>query len=169
MSIYPRTVYEMTKEDLAELLEACKPVPYIVVGTYAPQSPQYRANDAWARLGKKMEFDSTTVQPISGKSQRFFTAIPAEPEDQRKARLQNEEEQRLTAAVEESKKSTAKREADLRAFYEGLPGMTKREWFAWQALMVMLCNQFNYRNEDAHARIAKGYADAMIANMAEDE
>ena len=55
--MYPRTNYEMSEEDLKELLEACKPVPYMVFGGIAPRSPEQNANDAWERLGKKMGFD----------------------------------------------------------------------------------------------------------------
>jgi predicted TIM-barrel fold metal-dependent hydrolase len=69
-----RKEFEMTEEDLNALLEACKPVPYMVIGGYVPRSPQENANDAWERLGKKMGFDHMTVRPISGKGDRFFTA-----------------------------------------------------------------------------------------------
>ena len=70
----PRTDYEMTEEDLGEILTACKPVPYMVFGGIGPSSPQENANRAWKRLGKKMGFDSMSVKP-SNKGRRFFTAI----------------------------------------------------------------------------------------------
>ena len=44
-------------------------------------STQENANAAWGRLGAKMGFDAMTVQPVRGKGQRFFTAVPS-PEDQ---------------------------------------------------------------------------------------
>lgn len=75
---YPRTNYEMTDRDLAELLEACKPVAYMVVGGHAPSSPQENANRAWAALGKKMGFDGDSVVPRDGMGMRHFTAIPTE-------------------------------------------------------------------------------------------
>lgn len=65
--------YEMSQEDLDELLEACKPVPYMIIGGVAPMSPQERANAAWEKLGKKMGFRHMTVRPI-GKGDRFFMA-----------------------------------------------------------------------------------------------
>jgi hypothetical protein len=67
--------YEMSQPQLDKLMNACKAVPYMVVGGIAPRSPQENANDAWAALGAEMGFDSTTVQPC-GKGDRFFTAPP---------------------------------------------------------------------------------------------
>jgi len=84
--MYPRVNYEMTEEDLKAILDACKPVPCMMIGAYAPASSQENANRAWSSLGKKMGFDPMTVQPIQGKGQRFFSAIPTETEDQRKER-----------------------------------------------------------------------------------
>ncbi len=67
----------MTQEDLDTILEASKPVTYIVIGGHAPASPQENPNAAWACLGEKMGFDSMTVRP-SLKGDRYFTAIPKE-------------------------------------------------------------------------------------------
>ena len=66
-----RKEYEMTARQLADLLNACKPVPYIIVGGMPPRSPQERANDAWRALGRELGFVWDTVQSISGKDQRF--------------------------------------------------------------------------------------------------
>ena len=68
-----RIIYELTDEELEELLNASKPVPYMIVGGVSPRSPQENANDAWARLGKKRGFDPMTVRPLLTK--KFFTAI----------------------------------------------------------------------------------------------
>lgn len=65
--------FEMTEADLQTLLEAMKPVPYIIVGGIAPRSRQESANDAWTALGKKMGFKPMTVRP-NGKGDRFFSA-----------------------------------------------------------------------------------------------
>lgn len=70
-----RVNYEMTEADLAELLRACQPVPYMVFGGIAPRSPQENANAAWCALGEKMGFDYLTVRPI-GRAARFFSAVP---------------------------------------------------------------------------------------------
>lgn len=71
--------YKMTDEQLAKLHDACKPVVCIKVGSSLPRGPQQKANDAWQALGKEMGFDYMTVRPVSGKSDRFFTATPTEP------------------------------------------------------------------------------------------
>lgn len=70
-----RQRFEMTEADLKQVLEACKPVPYMVFGGVEPRSPQQNANDAWAELGSRMGFDSTTVEP-TGEGDRVFTAVP---------------------------------------------------------------------------------------------
>ena len=58
----PRTEYEMDKADLAKILDACKSVPVMMVGDYSPSSPQENANNAWARLGDDLGFDSVTIE-----------------------------------------------------------------------------------------------------------
>jgi hypothetical protein len=70
--------YEMTQEDLDRLLDACKPVPYMVIGGRPPRSPEQNANAAWDALGRKMGFVGHTARPIPGKGDRFFTAEPVE-------------------------------------------------------------------------------------------
>ena len=71
-----RREFEMTQAQLDRLLEACKPVPYMVFGGIEPRSPQENANAAWAALGKEIGFEHMTVKP-SSKGNRFFTAEPA--------------------------------------------------------------------------------------------
>lgn len=72
-----RQEFQMTDEQHARILDACKPVPYLVAGGREPASPQENANAAWAQLGREMGFDYMTVEPVSGKSDHFFTAEPA--------------------------------------------------------------------------------------------
>lgn len=72
-----RKNYEMSEADLLKIMEACKPVPYIIIGNTMPRSPQENANDAWAALGKRMGFDYETVNP-TGQGDRFFSAMPLE-------------------------------------------------------------------------------------------
>jgi len=73
-----RINYEMTEEDLQQILDACKPTPVIKIGNYTPASPQENANRAWRMLGEKMGFDYMTVQPIAGKGNQCFSAVPTE-------------------------------------------------------------------------------------------
>jgi hypothetical protein len=68
--------FEMTEAELESLLEAMKPVPYIVAGGMEPRSRQENANDAWQAMGERMGFDHMTVEPIVGKPSRFFRAEP---------------------------------------------------------------------------------------------
>lgn len=68
-----RINFEMSESDLAELLEACRPVPMIALQCGWPSNPQESASGAWERLGKKMGFKAMTVRP-DGKGVRFFSA-----------------------------------------------------------------------------------------------
>lgn len=79
-----RKEYEMTQAQLDKILDACKPVPYMVFGGVEPASPQENANRAWYALGKEMGFDPMTVRPTD-KGDRFFTAdsVESEPDDPR--------------------------------------------------------------------------------------
>ncbi len=97
--MYPRVEYEMTEKDLEEILEVCKPVPLIALNCGMPDSPQENANRAWKRLGEKMGFDHMTVNPIDGKGNRFFTAVPSETESQKKERLQKELDEKKVARI----------------------------------------------------------------------
>ena len=97
--MYPRTEYEMTEDDLAAILDACKPTPVMMIGGFTGSTPQENANRAWAALGARFGFDPMTVQPIQGRGQRFFTAIPSEPEEQRAARLAREAEHQRYAEI----------------------------------------------------------------------
>lgn len=71
-----RKEYEMTEEQLAALMDACKPTPAMFLSGGQPMcgTPQENANRAWQSLGADMGFDHMTVEPVSGKGQRFFTA-----------------------------------------------------------------------------------------------
>ena len=70
--------FEMTDEDLAALLDASKPTPVMFLSGGIPMcaTPQENANRAWEHLGDKLGFNSMTVQPVSSKGQKFFTAEP---------------------------------------------------------------------------------------------
>jgi len=89
--MYPRTNYEMTDKQLDTLMQACKPVAYMMVGGSTPSSPQENANNAWANLGLEMGFDGSTVQPRQGFDPKHFSAIPSETEKQKEERIAKEE------------------------------------------------------------------------------
>lgn len=69
-----RMEFEMSQEQLDRLLEACRPVPMIMLQCGIPRSQQENANEAWKVLGMEMDFNPMTVEP-SSKGQRFFTAL----------------------------------------------------------------------------------------------
>ncbi len=73
--------YELTEEQLASLLDACKPVVCMKVGGYSPRSPQENANAAWKAMGKELGFNHMTVKPVPGKGERFFTAAANNPQE----------------------------------------------------------------------------------------
>lgn len=66
--------FKMTQKQLAKILDACKPVPAIMLQCGMPRSPQQNANDAWEALGKELGFESMTVRPVPGKGQEYFIA-----------------------------------------------------------------------------------------------
>lgn len=72
-----RKQFEMTPEDMKTILNASKPVPYMVIGGHPPPSQQEIANRAWSELGKKMGFDFMTVEPSPDGNPLHFTAIPS--------------------------------------------------------------------------------------------
>lgn len=107
----------MTQEDLDKILDACKPVPMIMLQCGMPESPQERANRAWAELGSRMGFDSMTVEP-TGEGNRFFTAVPSETEQERKEREAREKEEAQRSEV-------ARIESEIKALQEKLTDILK--------------------------------------------
>ena len=114
--MYPRTEYEMSKEDLKQLLKACKSTPVISFDGKNSMGgdPQSNANAAWQSLGTKMGFDYMTVKPILGKDNHFFTAVPSETLSQREERENKETEEKKTKRVKELKKEIEDREKEIK-------------------------------------------------------
>lgn len=73
--------FKMSDEQLAALLDACKPTPAMFLSGGRPMfdSPQENANRAWATLGKEMGFNPMSVRPAYDKGQRYFLAEPVAP------------------------------------------------------------------------------------------
>ena len=76
-----KKLYEMSEEQLAKLLEACRPTPVMYVSGGQPMgsTPQENANRAWKKLGTEMGFVWDTVEPTD-KGDRCFLAEPHEEE-----------------------------------------------------------------------------------------
>lgn len=115
MTMYPRTEYEMTQDDLDAILDASKPTPamFLSGGTPMFDTPQENANRAWQRLGERLGFDHMTVRPIAGTGQRFFSAVPNETADQREARLAREAQETKQRRIVQLTQEIAEREAEL--------------------------------------------------------
>lgn len=90
---YPRRKYAMTQADYDKIIEACRPIPMIMLNISTPRSQQERANDAWGELGSRMGFDAMTVEP-GDDGILSFTAVPTETPEQREER---EHQERMTA------------------------------------------------------------------------
>lgn len=73
-----RKEYTMDQSDLDALIEACRPVPLIALGSGPITAQQQNANEAWRKLGEKMGFDGMTARPVPGKSELHFTAEPTD-------------------------------------------------------------------------------------------
>jgi hypothetical protein len=68
-----RQKYWMTQKQYDKLITACRFVPYLIIGSIKPRSPQENANAAWASLGTELGFDYMSVKP-SGSDNKCFTA-----------------------------------------------------------------------------------------------
>lgn len=67
-----RKLYVMADDQFNYLMEACKPVPYMVFGGVAPTSPQENANAAWRKLGDELGFDYMSVYPAGNDPKQFY-------------------------------------------------------------------------------------------------
>jgi DNA repair exonuclease SbcCD ATPase subunit len=112
MSIYPRAKYEMSDEDLKEILDACKPTPAMII--MGDLSPQRNANSAWQNLADKMGFDWETVRPIDGKGNKFFTAVPLENQTQKEERIKREERDFRRGEIERLESEIYDKQLELR-------------------------------------------------------
>ncbi|HTH42877.1 MAG TPA: hypothetical protein VL498_06915 [Terracidiphilus sp.] len=73
-----RRVFQLSDEQYNRVIEASKPVPYIVAGGMEPASPQENANHVWRALGEEMGFLWDTAKPDS-RGERYFTAEEFKP------------------------------------------------------------------------------------------
>ena len=77
-----RKEFELTDEQVKELLSISKPTPAIALQCGEPPSPQRMANEWWQRIGKELGFNYLTARPMPSKGARFFTAEVAEVDRQ---------------------------------------------------------------------------------------
>lgn len=58
--------FTITEEEMQRVLDASKPVPYILgTGGVEPTSPQARANAAWQAIGKAHGIDWMSIRPVN--------------------------------------------------------------------------------------------------------
>jgi len=74
-----RQNYRLPDDDYQRLLNAGKPVPYLIINGMGPTPPQERANAVWKDVGEKMGFVWDTVSPSAEhpSDPQWFTATPA--------------------------------------------------------------------------------------------
>lgn len=68
--------YRMTDEEIAELKEACRPVPYMVFGGMEPRSPRDNAMDVWNKVSARVGCKCDTIAPANTGDDRDFEAEP---------------------------------------------------------------------------------------------
>jgi len=78
--------YELTEEELKAILDACRAQPVIKIGNHWNGDTQESVNRAWQSLAAKRGFVWDSCQPVSGKGQRFITAVPSETPEARAER-----------------------------------------------------------------------------------
>lgn len=110
-----RVEYEMTEEDFKQLAKLAGPWPamFLSGGQSMFGDPQENANRAWASLGRKYGFEPMSVQPVRGKSQRFFTAERLQKESKTmtaEAKSDIEMAEETTTATETADEATLKSE-----------------------------------------------------------
>lgn len=68
--------YELADTEYQELLDASKPVPYMVFCGMEPTSPRERAERIWQRLSKERGIDWRTIGPSQKADRKCFRAKP---------------------------------------------------------------------------------------------
>ena len=69
-------IYKMSLKQFREIMEASKPVPYLVIGGIGTPSMQENANYAWKKLADEMGFIWYTAKLASGIASNYFIAEP---------------------------------------------------------------------------------------------
>lgn len=57
--------FTITEEEMQRVLEASKPVPYMVFGGMEPMPPQERANRAWQSIGEAHGVEWMSIRPVN--------------------------------------------------------------------------------------------------------
>jgi len=68
--------YRMTEEELKMMMNASKPVTYMVFNGQPPSSPQENANNAWQQIADRVGCDKMSIKPAATGDNRDFMANP---------------------------------------------------------------------------------------------
>jgi|HubBroStandDraft_6_1064221.scaffolds.fasta_scaffold163192_3 hypothetical protein len=71
--------YRLTDEELQSIMDASKPVPYMVIGGVEPSSPQENANRAWQAVAAKHGFEWDTAEDAGTGDAHDLLAEPVKP------------------------------------------------------------------------------------------
>jgi hypothetical protein len=66
--------YTLTEEELQELFDAAKPVPYMIIGGNPPPSSYNRSLSVWKRVAERVNCDVNTIQGSDPKNPHLFKA-----------------------------------------------------------------------------------------------
>ena len=69
-------MYRLTDEEFNRLMEASKPVPYMVIGGVEPESPYDKAKRVWLDVASRVHCDIDSIGPANTGNNRDFMAAP---------------------------------------------------------------------------------------------
>jgi hypothetical protein len=70
------TTYRMTDAERKALLDASKPVPYMVIGGVPPSSPYDNAMRVWREIANRVGCEVDSIEPASTGDDHDFKAVP---------------------------------------------------------------------------------------------
>jgi len=73
--------YTMTDSEYTELMEACKPVPYLIVGGRKPSSPRENAMHVWAKIAARVGCDCNSIAPANTGNNHDFMGEPLQKQE----------------------------------------------------------------------------------------
>jgi hypothetical protein len=74
-----KVLFRLTDEELESILNASKPVPYMIIGGHVPASPQENANAAWEIVAAKHGFVWDTAESANTGDQHDVLAERIKP------------------------------------------------------------------------------------------
>lgn len=69
--------YQLTDQEFEELMDASKPVPYLVFGGVPPDSPREKAERIWRRIAQRVGCKWESIK--AGDSEKEFIAEEVTP------------------------------------------------------------------------------------------